>query len=102
MNATRNVDGAYGMIYSATSRSYMVNPNMLSGESLHFWWFNPRDGSHADLGVFPRSHLIDVTPPFQGEDVDRILVIDDAERAFPAPGSGQLDPLADQGHLHFY
>jgi Protein of unknown function (DUF4038)/Putative collagen-binding domain of a collagenase len=102
MNATRNVDGAYGMIYSATSRSYTVNPNMLSGESLHFWWFNPRDGSHADLGVFPRSHLIDVTPPFQGEDVDRILVIDDAERAFPAPGSGQLDPLADHGHLHFY
>ena len=43
-----------------------------------------------------------LSPSFQDEEVDRIMVIDDAERAFPVPGSGQFDPLADKGHPRFY
>ena len=70
------------MIYSATSRGYTLNPGALSGESLHFWWFDPRDGTHIDLGVFPRSNLVEVTPPNKGEDIDWVLVVDDAMRGF--------------------
>ena len=101
MNATRSMDGAYGMIYSATSRSYVLNPQSLSGKSFQFWWFNPRDGGHVNLGVFPRSSLIEVTPPFKGEDLDWILVIDDAAQEFPPPGSGEVHSTADQGQLRF-
>jgi len=101
MNATRNADGAYGMIYSAASRSYGLNPGLLSGESFHFWWFNPRNGTHTDLGVFPRSNVINVTPPDQGEDLDWILVIDDAAPDFPAPGAGRRQSPVDQGRLQF-
>jgi hypothetical protein len=101
MNATRSAEGDYGMIYSATSRSYTVNLTLLAGGSFHFWWFNPRDGSHVDLGVFPRSDLIDVTPPFKGDDLDWILVIDDAGQKFLPPGSGQSQSPDDKGQLQF-
>ena len=101
MNATRSSAGEYGMIYSATSRAYTVNPASLSGESFHYWWFNPRDGGHIDLGVFPRSTSIDVTPPGKGEDLDWILVIDDAVQNFRPPGSGRLLSSADEGQLQF-
>jgi Protein of unknown function (DUF4038)/Putative collagen-binding domain of a collagenase len=101
MNATRSSDGEYGMIYSATSRGYTLNPGVLSGESLHFWWFNPRDGSHIDLGAFPRSNLVDVTPPSKGEDLDWILVVDDAARDFRAPGAGEVSSTTQKGNLRF-
>ena len=89
MNATRNSDGSYGMIYSATSRPYQVNPKLISGALLHLWWFDPRSGSNIDLGIFPNSKLIEMTPPLTGEDIDWILVIDDVASGFPPPGSGQ-------------
>jgi Putative collagen-binding domain of a collagenase len=101
MNATRSSDGECGMIYSATSRGYSLNPAALSGKSLHFWWFNPRDGSHIDLGVFPRSNLVEVTPPSRGEDLDWVLVVDDGARDFPAPGSGGASSTAEKGELRF-
>jgi Protein of unknown function (DUF4038)/Putative collagen-binding domain of a collagenase len=101
MNATRSMEGAYGMIYSATSRSYLLDPQSLSGGFFQFWWFNPRDGGHVDLGVFRRSSLIEVTPPFKGEDLDWILVIDDTVQDFPPPGSGKVHSTADAGQLRF-
>jgi hypothetical protein len=99
INATRSVTGDYAFVYSATSRPYTLDARSLSGESQHFWWFNPRDGSHTDLRTHPRSALIGVVPPFRGEDIDWILVIDDATRDFPPPGSGQIQSLSDQGQL---
>jgi hypothetical protein len=100
INATRSSDGNYGMIYSATSRPYTVNTGLLSGKSFHFWWFNPRDGSHIDLGIFPRPNLLEVMPPFQGEDLDWVLVIDNAAQNFQPPGSGRLDSPTDKGQIH--
>ena len=99
INATRNSNGDYAMVYSATSRRYTINTGLLSGESSHFWWFNPRDGSHIDLGIFPRPNLLEVIPPFQGEDLDWILVIDDAAQNFPPPGAGRLDSATEKGQL---
>jgi hypothetical protein len=101
MNATRSREGGYGMIYSATSRGYTLDPGALSGESLHFWWFDPRDGTHIDLGTFPRSKLVEVTPPNKGEDVDWVLVVDDATRDFPTPGSGEVSSTTQKGELRF-
>jgi hypothetical protein len=89
------------MIYSATSRGYTLNPGALSGQSLHFWWFDPRDGTHLDLGTFPRSKLVEVTPPDKGEDVDWVLVVDNATRDFPAPGSGEVSSTTQKGELRF-
>jgi uncharacterized protein DUF4038/collagenase-like protein with putative collagen-binding domain len=101
MNATRSSEGEYGMVYSATSRAYTLNLRALSGELLHFWWFDPREGTHIDLGVFPRSNLVEVTPPNKGEDVDWVLVVDDTTRCFSAPGIGEVSSTTQKGELRF-
>jgi hypothetical protein len=89
LGATRDEGGRYGMVYSASSRKYAVCTDALSGNKLRFWWFNPRNGTHVDLGVFDRHPRVELSPPCLGENVDFVLVIDDAGQGFPPPGSGQ-------------
>jgi hypothetical protein len=101
INATSSATRDYAFVYSATARPYTLDARLLSGDCQHFWWFNPRDGSHIDLGTHRRSTFLDVVPPFRGEDIDWILVIDDVTRDFPPPGVGQPDSLSDQGRLRF-
>jgi hypothetical protein len=88
IQATRDAEGLFAMIYSASSRGYLVRTESLNGQDLRLWWFNPRDGSHVDRGFFEKRRYIEVTPPSIGEDVDYILIIDDAAHRLPAPGIG--------------
>ena len=88
------------MIYSASSRKYVVCTDALSGDKLRLWWFNPRDGTHTDLGIFDRHPRLEVSPPCLGEDVDFVLVIDDAGQRFPPPGSGQAGQTNDVGGIY--
>lgn len=89
VGATRDEGGRYAMVYSASSRKYVVSTDALSGNTLRLWWFDPRNGTHVDLGVFDRRPRVEVSPPCLGENVDFILVIDDASQGFPPPGSGR-------------
>lgn len=89
IQATREAGGRYGMVYSASSRKYVVSTHALSGRKLHFWWFNPRDGSHVDLGSFEKRRYVEVSPPSLGEDIDFVFVVDDVRQCFPPPGSGK-------------
>jgi uncharacterized protein DUF4038/collagenase-like protein with putative collagen-binding domain len=88
IQGTRAADGRYGMVYSASSRSYVLCTDFLSGDVLRFWSFNPRDGTHVDLGLFDKRLRVQVSPPFLGENADFVLVVDDARQSFPPPGSG--------------
>ena len=99
MASTRGDEGSFGMIYLSCARAFTVNPGAISGKTLHLWWFNPRDGSNTDLGMVPKPSLIEVVPPFEGEDLDWVLVIEDAARQFPGPGGG---PSLDQGGHHTF
>jgi hypothetical protein len=87
ISATRNADGAYAMVYVAASRPFAVNLEKLSGKTLRGWWFDPRNGSARSIGEFPKSGIREFTPPDAGESIDWILVLDDAARKFPPPGS---------------
>jgi hypothetical protein len=44
---------------------------------------------------------VEVTPPNKGEDVDWVLVVDDATRDFPTPGSGEVSSTTQKGELRF-
>jgi Protein of unknown function (DUF4038)/Putative collagen-binding domain of a collagenase len=99
IQATRDVEGRYGMVYSASSRRYVVCADLLRAGSLHFWWFDPRDGTHVDLGVFDQRPRVEVSPPCLGENTDFVLVIDDARQGFPPPGSGQAIRLDCGGEI---
>ncbi|HEY0793821.1 MAG TPA: DUF4038 domain-containing protein, partial [Chthoniobacterales bacterium] len=88
IQATRDADGRYGMVYSSSARTYLVSTDPLSGDALHFWGFHPQDGTYEDLGVFDRSPRMEISPPFLGENMDFVLVIDDTQPQFPPPGTG--------------
>ncbi len=84
--ATRDSEGSYAMIYAPTGRKFKVNLTKLSGAKLRGWWFNPRDGKAALLGEWPKTDEREFITPTPGEDVDWVLVIDDAAKKFAAPG----------------
>jgi hypothetical protein len=99
INATRDESGSYGMVYLAASRSFVLDSDKLSGESLHFWWFDPRTGTNIDLGIFPRARRFEITPPSSGENLDWILVCDDVAKGYSAPGLGETCSPTNRGRI---
>jgi hypothetical protein len=85
--ATRDSDGSYAMIYAPTGRKFKVNLTKLTGEKLRGWWFNPRDGKATLIGEWPKTNERAFITPTPGEDLDWVLVLDDAAKKFPAPGT---------------
>ena len=82
-------DGATLIVYAPSRRTLRVNLDRLSGTNATAWWFNPRDGS-VDAGTpVTSSGSWDFTPPTND---DWVLVIDDAARMLPAPGTAALVP----------
>ena len=51
------------------------------------WWFNPRNGEATAIGEFPNTGERDFTPPDPGEMLDWVLVLDDAAKNYPPPGT---------------
>jgi Protein of unknown function (DUF4038)/Putative collagen-binding domain of a collagenase len=99
LQATRDVKGRYAMVYSALSRRYTVSTEALVGRKLQFWWFNPRDGTHVDLGILDNRGSMEITPPLLGDSIDSVLVIDDASQCFPPPGTGKAGRWEEVGEI---
>lgn len=84
--ATRDRDGTYAMVYAPIGRAFAVKMDTIKGPKVKAWWFNPRDGKAAPLGEFPNTGTRRFDPPDTGEDLDWILVLDDAAKNYPPPG----------------
>jgi hypothetical protein len=85
--ATRASNGSYAMVYAPVGRSFTVRTDKVSGQRVKAWWFNPRDGTATLIGTFPNKDQREFTPPDKGELLDWVLVLDDAAREFPPPGT---------------
>lgn len=84
--ATRG-DG-YAFIYSAQGRTFTANLGKISGDRVTAWWFNPRTGSSEKIGTFDNQGTREFVPhPHGGFGTDNVLVLDDASKNFPAPGT---------------
>ncbi|MBT8459978.1 MAG: glycoside hydrolase family 140 protein, partial [Boseongicola sp.] len=78
----------YAFVYAATGRSFTLNLGKISGTTLVAWWFDPRTGSVAQIGKIRNSGTKLFDPPgTPGRGNDWVLVIDDAEKGFRAPGA---------------
>ena len=88
--ATRDLNGSYAMIYVPVSRRFSVRLERISGEKVRAWWFNPRDGKATSAGEFPNSGAREFLPPNPDDDLDWVLVLDDASKNFPAPGTAPM------------
>jgi hypothetical protein len=89
--ATRDTDGTYAMVYAPVGRSFKVRMDAIKGPKVKAWWFNPRDGKASAIGTFANTGEREFTPPDPGELLDWVLVLDDAAKRYPAPGSRKLD-----------
>ena len=74
------------MVYVPTARKFKVRMDKIAGPSVKAWWFNPRDGKAREIGRFPNTGEQEFLSPDPGEGLDWVLVLDDAAKAFSAPG----------------
>lgn len=88
--ATRDEHGRFAMIYSPAGRAFKVRMDRVTGEKVKAWWFNPRTGQAAAAGEFPNTGEREFQPPDKGEQLDWVLVLDDAALNFPPPGEKAL------------
>jgi hypothetical protein len=85
--ATRDESGSYAMVYAPVGRKFSVHMDKISGGQVKAWWFSPRDGSARPVGTFDNKGEREFTPPDYGEMMDWVLVLDDASKNFPPPGT---------------
>ena len=84
--ATRDEAGTYAMVYAPIGRPFIVRTDVIKGQRVKAWWFDPRTGKATDAGEFANSGTKAFTPPDRGEMVDWVLVLDDAAKQYPPPG----------------
>lgn len=84
---TRDAEGSYAMVYAPVGRPFKVRMDAIKGPKVKAWWYNPRDGQATAIGEFPNTGEREFLPPDKGEMLDWVLVLDDATKNFPAPGT---------------
>ena len=89
IQATRGSDGSYAFIYTAAGKPVNVHMEKISGQMVKAYWYDPRNGSAELIGEFPNTGTREFTPPSSGAEKDWVLVLDDAARNFPVPGSNR-------------
>lgn len=85
--ATMDSEGTYAMVYAPIGRTFSVRTSMLKAEKITAWWYCPRTGKAEKIGKFANDGEYKAfTPPMPGEALDWVLVLDNAECKYPAPG----------------
>jgi hypothetical protein len=105
IQACRSSDRSYILVYTAVGKPVRVRlrdkiHDNLSGKAYKAYWYDPRQGTSTLIGEFPRTEPGDrpadvrrgdisreFTPPSSGSRNDWVLVLDDAGRDFPPPGT---------------
>lgn len=88
LRVARASDGSYAMVYIPESNRIKVWPSQLTGDHLRVWWFNPRTGTAVEEGLRPKlDDQCVFQSPHDPDGRDWVLVLDDAARGYPAPGS---------------
>ena len=76
------------MVYAPVGRPFTVRMNKITGRKVRAWWFNPRDGTaDRDRRRSPTPANATFTPPDAGRALDWVLVLDDAAKKYPPPGT---------------
>ncbi len=84
IRATRADDGSYAMIYAPSGWDELtINFELLSGNQLQAWWFDPRQGIAQSAGKYDRNRNLTFSPPSRDE--DWVLILDDEDFGFSNP-----------------
>jgi hypothetical protein len=88
VQATRDSEGSYAFVYTASGLPVTIDLTKLSGSTLDAWWYDPRTGAPTAIGTMRKDGNATFAPPSHGYGMDWVLVLDDARRGFAAPGAG--------------
>lgn len=83
--ATMDTDGTYLMVYAPVGRKFELNTTVIRGKRLTGWWYNPRNGQSMKIGSVERAERVSFISPNPGEELDWVLVIDDASKKYKRP-----------------
>lgn len=84
--ATHGAD--YAFLYTSFGQPLSVALGKISGERLVAWWFDPRTGESTRIGEYANQGARSFQPPGKpGRGNDWVLVLDDAAKGFPPPGT---------------
>ena len=97
--ATRDQSGSYAMVYAPIGRAFGVHMDKITGPLVKAWWFDPRTGHATLIGEFRSTGQRRFQTPTPGELLDWVLVLDDAAKNYPPPGSAQ--PTAGKKTPHY-
>lgn len=78
------------MVYTPVGRKFSVKMDVIKGSKVKAWWFDPRTGKAEEIGQFDNKGTREFNSPNPGEMLDWVLVLDDAQKKYPAPGSKSL------------
>ncbi|GAB4422194.1 MAG: glycoside hydrolase family 140 protein [Bacteroidia bacterium] len=88
IRAAKTQSGSCVMAYTCYGEPIRIRTAALSGTNWVAWWYNPTEGKATKIGEFAQGpETLTFTPPSQGRINDWVLVVDDAARHFPAPGT---------------
>lgn len=85
VQATRDQAASYAMVYIPSQQQVKIDLAKLAAKEVVAYWYDVRNGSSVVIGRFGNGQPREFTPPTGGP--DWVLVIDDASRAYPPPGS---------------
>jgi hypothetical protein len=80
-------NATYAMVYFPEHRQATIRTETLAASRLRGWWFNPREGKVTPLDTMTNKNRMPFTPPTNVPGQDWVLVLDDASRNYPQPGS---------------
>jgi hypothetical protein len=84
--ATRDEAGSFAMVYTPAGRPFKVRLDVIRGQRVRAWWYDPRTGKASRIGEFQGQNEVRFEPPALGEYLDWVLVLDDAASSYPPPG----------------
>jgi hypothetical protein len=89
IRAARAGDGSFALIYTPRGESFTLNKNVIKGERLREYWFDPRYG----VAYFNKEQdtfgIQTYTPPTNGRGNDWLLVITNVASGIKLPGASQ-------------
>jgi len=83
--ATMDAEGTYLMVYAPVGRQFWIDTTVLHGQKLTGWWYNPRNGTSKKINAVERGRQVCFISPDPGEELDWVLIVDDADKKYKKP-----------------
>ena len=75
IRATRDSEGSYALVYSASGKPFTLNLEKLKGETLNASWFDPENGETHSTETISNSSSKEFISPIFGEGNDWVLIL---------------------------